>query len=413
MRSLLIICAVGMLRAQSFENDLQPIFRQHCYGCHAANVKMGSLDVQTHEGIMRGGNQGKIVVPGKAAESRLYLTLTGMMKPDMPMGGKRLAAGELDVVKRWIDAGAKGDGGAAKKAASRPLIAPRVAVKPVTYSMAWTGSLWAVGGFKQVRLFDAAGNPAGVLDGHLEAVRAVAASADGSLLAAAGGLPAQKGEVKIWDLKTRQAVATINGHTDCIYAAVLSPDGTLLATASYDKMIYLWDPRTGKQVRALKDHIDAVYALAFTPDGSRLVSAGADRTLKIWDPRTGERLYTFSESTDGVNAIALSPDGKQVAGAGNDKTIRIWTLGEKSGALRTSLIAHEDAVLRLAWSPDGKRIASASADGTVKVFRADDLTELKTLGAVREWVTGLAFAPDGRRLAVVRQDGSLQFYEGY
>lgn len=408
MKFLFFIAAVSTLGAQSFEKDVQPIFRQHCYGCHASNVKIGSLDVQTHEGIMKGGNQGTVIVPGKATESRLYLTLTGKLAPAMPMGGKPLAAGELEVIQRWIDAGAKADGVASAKTASRvPEIKPRVPVKPAAYSMDWRDGVLAIGGFKQVRIGDVK------LDGQVEAVRAVAVSADGAMVAAAGGLPAQKGEVRVWDVKARQVVATIEGHTDCIYAAAFSPDGQMLATASYDKMIYMWDPRTGKQIRPLKDHIDAVYALAFTPDGSRLVSAGADRTVKIWDPRTGERLYTFSESTDGVNAIAISPDGKQVAGAGGDKTIRIWTMGATGGTLRTSLIAHEDTILRLAWSPDGKRIASAAADGRVKLFQAEDLTELKTLDRGTEWVTGLAFAPDGTKLAVVRQDGNLKYFEGF
>ncbi|MBI2688159.1 MAG: PD40 domain-containing protein [Acidobacteria bacterium] len=405
MRFLLLITVA--LKAQSFEADLQPIFRQHCYGCHAANVKMGSLDVETHEGIMRGGNAGTIVVPGKAGESRLYLTLAGKIKPQMPMGGQPLAAGELEIVKRWIDNGAKPDPPSAKKTA--PIIRPKVPVKPAIYSLAWNNNTIAAGGFHQVRLFDGAGKPIAMLDGHLEAIRAIAIG--GNILAAAGGLPAQKGEAKIWDLSTRQLITTINAHTDCIYAAALSPDGTKLATASYDKMIYLWDPRTGAQLKSLKDHIDAVYALAFTPDGKKLVSAGADRTVKIWNSETGERLYTFSESTDGLNSLAISPGGKQVAAAGNDKTIRIWTIGDTAGSLKTSLIAHEDTVLRIAWSPDGKRIATASADRSIKLFNAEDLSEIQNIPNQPEWVTGLQFSPDSRRILAFRQDGSMQFYE--
>ena len=83
------LLAAGVLAGQSFERDVQPVFRKHCYGCHAANVKIGSLDVQTYEGILRGGNQGTIVVPGRAEESRLYLTLTGAMEPVMPRATSR------------------------------------------------------------------------------------------------------------------------------------------------------------------------------------------------------------------------------------------------------------------------------------------------------------------------------------
>ena len=55
------------------------------------NVDAGQL-ATAYEGVQRGGNQGTILVPGKAAESRLYLTLTGAMEPVMPMGAARLPA---------------------------------------------------------------------------------------------------------------------------------------------------------------------------------------------------------------------------------------------------------------------------------------------------------------------------------
>jgi len=91
-----------------------------------------------------------------------------------------------------------------------------------------------------------------------------------------------------------------------------------------------------------------------------------------------------------------------------DKSVRIWRLGEKSGELVASQIAHEDAVLKLAYSPDGKRLVSTSADRAMKVLDARDLSEVKILPPQSDWVTGLAFSPDGRQLAVARIDGSFQ-----
>jgi hypothetical protein len=148
-----LVFAVGVAAGQSFERDLQPVFRKHCYNCHAANVKIGSLDVETHAGLMRGGNQGPIVVPGKAAASRLYLTLTGAMEPVMPMGGAKLSERELAVVRAWIDGGA--EAGAA--------------------GLAWGGSVLAAGRGGNVVILGASEK---VL-GSVGTVRAVAVSADG------------------------------------------------------------------------------------------------------------------------------------------------------------------------------------------------------------------------------------------
>ena len=94
-----------------------------------------------------------------------------------------------------------------------------------------------------------------------------------------------------------------------------------------------------------------------------------------------------------------------------DRTIRVWSLGEKSGTLLNSLIAHEDAILQLAWSPDGKYLVSSAADKEVKVFQADDLTLVKTLRQP-DWALSLGFAPDGKSFAVGRFDGSYEIYRG-
>ena len=402
MTALLILASVGLAAEGrlTYFGDVRPMFEKSCYGCHAAGVKMGSLDLETWDGVKRGGNNGTIVVPGKPRESRLLTMLMGEAAPAMPMDGKVLPAAQIEAVRRWIAEGAEPG-----TVASAPLT-PRI------YSMALRGARQVVvGRFKTIEVLDVDSKKSVAIGaGHAEVVRAVAVSRDGAFVAAAGGVPGRKGEVKLWDAREGlKLVSTIVGHSDSIYAVAFSPDGKVLATASYDKLIKLWDVGTGQEIRTLKDHIDAVYALVFTPDGRRLISGGADRTVKIWNPVTGERLYTLSEPTDGLNTLVLSPDGKTLAAAGMDKQIRLWRLGEKGGELLHSQIAHEDQVLRLAWSADGKTIASASADKTIKWFQAADLTEIKTVAGQTDWVYGLEFMPDGA-LAAGRFDGSFTLY---
>ena len=401
--------------APSFAKDVAPILSANCAGCHAGDVTMGTLDLDSYAGIRKGGHSGPVLVPGKSAESLLYLRITGKVTPAMPLNGKHLADSDIETIRRWIDAGASPPTAAEAAAAHAPAIPdikPRRPVKPLISALAFApnGKLIALGSFKEVRLVDpAAGTTIATLPGESEDVRAVAFSHDGHLLAAAGGLPARSGEVKIWDLDKRAVIASVTGHNDCIYAVAFAPDGRSVATASYDKLIKLWDAATGKEIRTLKDHIDAVYALAFTPDGKRLVSASADRGAKIWDAVSGERLYTLSEPTDGLNTLVLDPTGQRVAAAGLDRTIRVWSLGEKGGTLLNSLIAHEDAILQLAWSPDGKFLASSSADRQVKIFRAADLTLVKAWPQP-DWALSLAYSPDGKSLAVGRFDGSFEVY---
>ncbi len=373
---------------------------------------MGSLNLETWDGVQQGGTH-KIIVAGKSADSRLYQLISGKTMPSMPMDGSKLSPEQIDTIRAWIDAGApgpaKGEPAPTTKTAALPKIEPRVPVKPQIFDLAYSpdGRVLALAGYREVRLIDAATRQQlATLAGHASTVRALVFSRDGRLLAAAGGLPARSGEVRIWDVAERKLLHTFRGHSDCIYGVAFSPTGETIATASYDKLVKLWDVATEKEIRTYKDHIDAVYAVAFTPDGKRLISGAADRTVKIWNVATGERLFTLSEPQDGINAVSVDPTGRFVAAGGLDKSIRIWSLGDTGGTLLHSQIAHEDAIVRLAWSPDGKTLLSSSADKMVKLFRAGDLTELQSFPQP-DWVYGLQFAPDGKTFAIGRFDGNL------
>ncbi len=418
LASLPVPAPAAEQNAPSYTSDIAPILTRNCIGCHSANTKMGGLVLETFDGLEKGGKRGPSIVPGNSAQSPLYLMVAGKMEPRMPFSADPLGPAEVELLGRWIEAGAPGpkpgDAPLKVERGRLPKIEPAVAVKPHIFSLAYhpDGRLLAAGRHGGVALTDAVtGRTVTLLDGLADVARAVAFSPDGRLLAAGGGYAQQGGEVKIWEVAERREVITIEGHGDTIQALAFSPAGKMLATASYDKNIKLWDVASGRELRTLRDHIDAVYALAFTTDGSRLLSGSGDRSVKIWNPATGERLYTLGDPIDGINSIAIHPSGTRVTAGGHDRTIRVWELGEDGGELLNVLIAHESTILRIAYSTDGKKIVTAAADRTIKVFDAETLDELASLDSQSDWVMSLAFSPDGSRLAAGRFDGSLSIYD--
>ena len=404
--------------APSFNSQVSPILQKNCLACHSSAAKMGGLIMENYDLLMKGGAHGRVIVPGKANESRMILMLEGKIQPRMPFNADPLSALDIATIKTWIDSGAPGPAAGEvtgiPTAPAIPDIKPQVAVVSPVSSVQFSpdGKLLAVGGYREVRLVEpGTAKTLATLGGHADYVRSIAFSFDGKYLAAAGGLPQREGEIKIWDIASHQLVRTIRGHKDCIYSVAWSRDGKLLASGSYDRMVKLWDASTGSELRNLQDHIDAVFAVAFSPDGKHLASGSQDRTVKIWDITSGQRLFTLSDASDGLTSIAYSPGGNELAAAGYDKTIYIWHLKSEEGSLTQSLIADEDSILALVWSPDGKTIITSSSDGSIRFRDATTLNPVGVIDHQPDWVEALGISPDGNFLAAGRYNGSLSLYD--
>jgi WD40 repeat protein len=405
-------------------SQVRAILRDSCEHCHNDETAEGSLVLKSYETLIEGGESGNPIIPGKSESSLLVQAIEGRVKPRMPYKEDPLPVSEIATIRRWIDAGAPGptaaEAAAAEEATAEiPDIRPTVPVSGPVSAVAFdvaTGRI-AVGSYKSVHLLSFDDRKwSRSLDGHADLVRALAFSADGTRLAAAGGASGRVGEVRIWDVQRTpvRTIATIQGHKDAILCVAFSPDGSTIATGSYDKLVKLWDAATGKELRTFKEHSDAVYSVAFLPGGTQLVSGAGDRTLKIWDVQRGSRLFTISDALDAIYAVAVHPSGSRLAAAGADRMIRTWTWNGDAGApaatLLTSMFAHGDAVLGLAYSPDGTTLVSAGADRTIKIWDAATLGEKRLLEPQPDWVLGLALSGDGRWLAAGRYDGTLGLY---
>jgi hypothetical protein len=91
----------------SFANQVSPVFQRYgCYGCHGGS---GGLFVATVAQLLRGGDHGPAVVPGKADTSILVrkLSAPSPFGNRMPQGGPYLPDSTLQTIKLWINQGAK------------------------------------------------------------------------------------------------------------------------------------------------------------------------------------------------------------------------------------------------------------------------------------------------------------------
>ena len=95
----------------SFAIDIAPIFISKCNGCHyAATQVSGGLQFNTFTQVLKGGDTGPVVLPGKPDESLIVRKLRGLEGARMPMGRPALPDSQIQLVATWIKEGAAFDG---------------------------------------------------------------------------------------------------------------------------------------------------------------------------------------------------------------------------------------------------------------------------------------------------------------
>ena len=83
---------------------VEPLLKEHCVECHNPTKAKSGLDLTSLQAILRGGERGAAVIPGRADESNLYTFLRSEADPHMPPGKrKKMADDEVALLRQWIE----------------------------------------------------------------------------------------------------------------------------------------------------------------------------------------------------------------------------------------------------------------------------------------------------------------------
>lgn len=142
------------------------------------------------------------------------------------------------------------------------------------------------------------------------------------------------GEVRVWELRSREMVAHLKEHTMAVtdmVSAMVTCARLVFRGHTSPAMLGAWPRRT----QVLFD--DDVHA----------VTCSRDKSFLCWDLRREKRISSHTQRMGGINAVCLSRDQSLVLTAGQEKRITyvLWPQGCGGDCLRAKRVG----VVASAW----------------------------------------------------------------
>lgn len=287
-RLILLSCVPLISRADDLEfyRDVYPFLKGNCISCHNKTTTKADLNMETPELMIKGGESGPSLIPGKSGESlivtaSLHANDMEMPPPNNKSGAVNLTPEQIATLKLWIDQGAK-------------------STAPQERAVV-------------LQAFSASVDP----------IYCLAISKDGRY-AACG----RSNRIFVYDLATRQLVAQVGdpaeksgaAHRALVQSLAFSPDGTRLASGSF-REVKLWKLELAKQAASVPKSISAaanpelikkiatagkvvVLSNAMSADGKQVVTGCADGSVRLWDAASLKQLIELRGSVAAAKRMA-------------------------------------------------------------------------------------------------------------
>lgn len=371
----------------SFARDIAPLLATKCLACHQPSKAKSNYRLHTPAALVTAGRTGDPpIVAGKPDQSPVYRLLLATDPDDrMPKDDDPLPPGQIALIRRWIEQGARTDGfapdqsiaGGNSGGGSAPDRYPRpVPILALAFSP--TGTELAIGGYHEILIRNSGdGTLARRVGGLARQIQSIAFSPDGRRLALASGTPGRAGEAVVLDGASGTILLRAGAAGDLMTSVAFSPDGRRLALGGADNTLRVIDADSGRVLFRSEHHADWILDVTFDGLGEQILTTSRDKTVRLVSSATGRLEETYAGHGGAVFAALFSPDGRRVVSAGRDRELHLWQAsdGRKLGGSGPV----PDEILRLARA--GRRIIAGLANGEIREFRMQE----KSLKETRVW----------------------------
>jgi len=109
------LCAIAMFCAATvvladdsefFEKHVRPVLANNCFKCHGADKQKGGLRLDSRAALLKGGEDGPVVVLGNPDKSKLIQAIRHEGEHKMPEKGDKLPGKDIEALTQWVKMGA-------------------------------------------------------------------------------------------------------------------------------------------------------------------------------------------------------------------------------------------------------------------------------------------------------------------
>jgi WD40 repeat protein len=138
---------------------------------------------------------------------------------------------------------------------------------------------------------------------HVDGVTSLTSSRNKKFLVSGG----EHGEVRVWEIRTREMIVNLKQHTSAVTSLCLFADDSHVVSGSRDRTIYLWDLQTESRKASLTQRMGGISAVILLPDHVQLATVGQEKSLTFWDLREPEPLKSMPCGTEFLAIAQYSP----------------------------------------------------------------------------------------------------------
>jgi WD40 repeat protein len=180
-----------------------------------------------------------------------------------------------------------------------------------------------------------------------------------------------EGDVKVWDMRTRELRGELKDHLQAVVALQVFDDDRHVISASKDRTVVTWDLVNCRRLTSHEAHTGPLTSMVLCRNQCNVFTAGADKRINYWDLRQKEVVrstpYSQDHGSDSYcTKISRSQDERLLATGGTDQIVRLWD--ERVMAPLATGMGHSGTITDCTFTSDQKQVLSCGTDSAFMIW---------------------------------------------